>query len=497
MHYTLGVAGTGNASKRTKDDTPGPWIDWAETDLADRAIRFIETYCRAPKGYGAGKPMKLAPFQKQWFREILAPGVSAAVKSCPRGQGKSTEFAALAVWATFDRSDSGEPQVPIVATTVSQAIRSVYGVALKMVKAEPALASRAIDYTAMGQVRFEVVSTGGTCFPMANDPDGLQGLDPSLAIVDEIGFQPLETWHSLLLASGKRPRSLVVGIGTPGFDRSKALWHLRKQTLENKDIPGFVFKEHAAPYDCDYRDEKMWHLANPALEAGYQNINSLRTNAGISSEAEFRIFHLGQWVEGTNAWLGMDGGRIWDSVCNPYEFESNAPTWAALDVGVKRDSTALVLMQYREDNGKLHAKARIWLPEKEQPVDPSDIMQAIRELDSQYDLRGIAYDPRLFELPAIMLKDEGLPMIEFPQSIERMSPACGDLYQAIKDSRITHDGDKSFTSQILNAVPRYNDRGFTLAKQKSRGKIDAAVALAMCNALVNQKIRPRSPLVAL
>jgi DNA-binding CsgD family transcriptional regulator len=49
----------------------------------------------------------------------------------------------------------------------------------------------------------------------------------------------------------------------------------------------------------------------------------------------------------------------------------------------------------------------------------------------------------------------------------------------------------------LNAVPRLNDRGFTLAKRKSRGKIDAAYALAMCFARASVKQKVRSPLVVL
>jgi phage terminase large subunit-like protein len=32
---------------------------------------------------------------------------------------------------------------------------------------------------------------------------------------------------------------------------------------------------------------------------------------------------------------------------------------------------------------------------------------------------------------------------------------------------------------VLNAVARYNERGFTLAKSKSKDRIDAAVAMIM------------------
>src|SRR4051812_43544474 len=110
------MAQSGNARSKFGSLQPGPWYRWKETDPAKRAIRFIQTYCRAPKGYGHGKPMVLAPFQKAWIADVLAPGVRQGVLQCPRGQGKSTLLAALAVWATFDRNDTGEPQVPIMAT---------------------------------------------------------------------------------------------------------------------------------------------------------------------------------------------------------------------------------------------------------------------------------------------------------------------------------------------------------------------------------------------
>jgi phage terminase large subunit-like protein len=70
-------------------------------------------------------------------------------------------------------------------------------------------------------------------------------------------------------------------------------------------------------------------------------------------------------------------------------------------------------------------------------------------------------------------------MIEVPQSVERMTAAVGSLYELIRSGGLTHDGEDAFTAQVLNAVPRFNDRGFTLAKGKSRGRIDAAVALAL------------------
>lgn len=70
-------------------------------------------------------------------------------------------------------------------------------------------------------------------------------------------------------------------------------------------------------------------------------------------------------------------------------------------------------------------------------------------------------------------------MVEIPQHVARMTPAVGATYEAIKRLELTHDDDPGLTAQVLNAVARMNDSGFTLAKGKSRGKIDAAVAMAI------------------
>ena len=84
------IAKNGNARSRYADLTEPPWYRWREKDPAKRAIRFIETYLKSPKGYGHGKPLRLAPFQKEWITEVLSPGVRQAILACPRGQGKST-----------------------------------------------------------------------------------------------------------------------------------------------------------------------------------------------------------------------------------------------------------------------------------------------------------------------------------------------------------------------------------------------------------------------
>lgn len=468
----------GNAAKRLANQTEGPWVRWRTRSRHARCIRFCETYCRAPKGKGHGRPLKLARFQKEWLEEALADGVDVAVQSIPRGNGKSTFRAAVATWAVFDDVATGAPQVPIVATTVSQAMKAIYTPALQMIQAEPELRSRSLPFTAWGAVRLWVPSTDGEMFPTANQVASLQGLDPSLAVVDELAFMPIEAWIALTESAGKRDRSLVAGISTPGLHSDNALWDLRKKWMSGVAMPGTRYSEFAADESCAVDDEAQWRKANPAIAAGFLRIEALRSSVARTPQTLFRIFRLGQWVEGVASWLGDDGRVLWGKLADPFDLIAGASTWVGVDVGIKRDSTAVTTVQRRPD-GRLHVKVRLWLPTKDQPVDVTDVMHHLRQLDKQVRLVDVAYDPRFFDMPAKTLEDEGLPMTEMPQSVESMTPAVGTTYELIQAGGVSHDGDPAVDAQVLTAVPRFNERGFTLAKTKSRGRIDAAVSMCI------------------
>lgn len=475
----------GNAAKRVADVSPGPWKKWRIRSRHGRAIRFIETYCRPPKGQGHGKPLKLATFQKEFLEEALADGVDSAILATPRGNGKSSGGGAIAVWALFDDDETGAPQVPVVATTIGQAIRSCYGVAVSMVKAEPELLRRSLIYTGIATPRVSVPFNEGEMFPIANDPDGLQGLDPSLGIFDEIGFQPEESWNSLGGGAGKRDRSLIIGVGTPGIDRENALYAVRK-LVQEAPVPGLVFHEYAAPDDCEVDDREAWRKGNPAIKAGFLRESALDHDLGIRPEGWFRIFRLGQWRDGVDSWLGANGRALWDRLQDPYDFVASAPTWVGVDVGIKRDSTAVVAIQ-RDEHGVLRAMCRLWVPTVDEPVDVTDVMEHLRELARAYDVEAVSFDPRFFDVPAKMLSDEGLSMVQIDQSPERMTPICGSLLEVIKGGQMRHDGDPGLAAHVLNAMPRFNERGFTLQKAKSRGRIDGCIALALA---VDRAMRP-------
>lgn len=457
-----------------------------------RAIRFMETYCRAPKGAGHGRPLKLGTFQKEFLEEALADQVDTAILSTGRGNGKSSGGGAFATWAAFDDEETGAPQVPVVATTVGQAIRSCYGVAVSMIEAEPELRDRSLIYTGIATPRVVVPYNGAELFPVSNDVDGLQGLDYSLGIIDEIGFQPMDSFTALKGAAGKRERSLLLGLGTHGITPDNALAQIRKEIHERGSIPGVVLTEYSTPAAYAIDDRKGWRIANPAIAAGFLRESAIAGDLRLMPEGRFRVFRLNQLVEGVDSWLGPNGAVIWDGLVDTRAPLREAPTWVGIDVGIKRDSTAVVYVQHRPD-GLLHAWCRLWVPTADRPVDVTDVMAHLRHLNELFRVEAIAYDPRFFDVPAKMLSDDRLPMVEVPQTVERMTPVCGALLEVVKSGALRHNPDNALRAHVLNAVARINERGFTLQKSKSRGRIDAVIALALAvdRALHARKRRPR------
>ncbi|MFN6118239.1 MAG: terminase TerL endonuclease subunit [Actinomycetes bacterium] len=157
--------------------------------------------------------------------------------------------------------------------------------------------------------------------------------------------------------------------------------------------------------------------------------------------------------------------------------EADGPVFVGVDVALKHDSTAVVACQRRPD-GRLVAVARIWLPEGRM-VDIAAVEAHLRQLCAIHDVREIAYDPAYFQRSAEALADDGLPMVEFPQSAQRMVPACQSAFEAICSGQVVHDGSPLFAEQVTAAVPRIAGEGWRLSKGRSKRRIDAAIALAM------------------
>ena len=110
------------------------------------------------------------------------------------------------------------------------------------------------------------------------------------------------------------------------------------------------------------------------------------------------------------------------------------------------------------------------------PVDASDVMEYLRELDRTYDLQGRELrSPLLRRARQDFLTDEGLPMIEVPQSLERMTKAIGGHLRGHPRRPAATDATTTTRSSPTRCSPRYP--GSTIAASPWRRARTAAISM--------------------
>jgi phage terminase large subunit-like protein len=240
-------------------------------------------------------------------------------------------------------------------------------------------------------------------------------------------------------------------------------------------MPGFRYVEFAADQGCDLHDRDQWRQANPAIGAGFLDEEALASAVATSPEASFRVYRLGQWELAGEGWLpvgAFDACRRRSAHLDPH----GGPVFVGLDMALKHDTTAVVAVQPEGDH--FVAVARVFDPDGS-TVEVAAIEQHLRHLHRTFNVTEFAYDPAYFERSAQALADEGLPMVEFPQSATRMVPACQRAYELIATKQVMHDFGPQATEQVIAGQAKAAGEGWRLSKGRTKRKIDTAIALVM------------------
>ncbi|MCC7105962.1 MAG: terminase large subunit [Chloroflexi bacterium] len=475
----------------------------------DTVLRFIEGLCRHVKGPKAGQLIVLEPWQRAIINDLFElrdDGLRRyrqALIGLPRKQGKSTVGAGIALFGLLDPDELGA-EVYAVAGDRDQA-RIVFGAARRMVEMEPELAEvlriyrDVIEYPTQGAV-YRVLSA---------DAPRAEGLNPSLVVFDELHVQPnRELWDVMTLGSGTRTQPLVMAITTAGYDRESICYQLYDygKKLQGGELsdPSFYFRwyEPTRP-DFDYRDPKVWAECNPGLGTVLRP-DDLEESCRRVPMAVFCRYRLNAWTDTEESWLPP--GAWAACLDEEADLDPSLPLAVGIDVSLKHDSTAVVAAQRQGERFVIRAQVfENPYPEadprhQEWRVPLPEVHQLLRDLRAAYPVPAAEidgapapgpsfwYDPSFFQESALRLQDEGLAMVEFPQSPARMAPAVQLLYQLVVEGKLAHDADPALARHVANAVPKPTDRGFTLRKahgQRSR-KIDAAVAAAIAVAAAQQ-----------
>lgn len=468
--------------------------------LGDDVIAWTERHCVYPRGPLRGKPRRWLPWQEAWIRELYRCNDAGdlryrwALLGIPKKNDKTSMLATLAVHHVFGDPYQNDPWAVIAATSDKQA-DILFNDAKTICDLSPTLHDASLRF------RWEIKPKDGPgkIERVAASKGKLDGKDCTWLALDELHEWDEENWNILTNGIVGRHRAQIIQITTAGFDLDTICGreYEKGRRIEAGEVknPRYFFRWYGAPEDADYRDEKVWEAANPSYGVIVTRDTLQDQLDKAQHPAVFKRYNLNIWTSAASEWLSPGA---WERTEGRAVLKRGLPTWAGWDASTKRDTTALVAIQWQGegDDRRLVIVARLW----ERPLLPDgrfdedwklpigDVERAVRGLAELTDLQAVAYDPAFITWSADELESAGLPMVEWPQSSNaRMVPATQATYELIELGEVVHDDDPRLARHIAN-VQAYQTRegGQRIGKGKQRKAIDFAIALVMAVGAMNR-----------
>lgn len=501
-----------------------------DAESGNRAIEFLEGYCRHHKGEWAGRPLLLEDWQKDIIRQAFGwkrRDGSRRFRICyweiPRKNGKSEIASGLALYLTIADHEPGA-EVYSSATKKDQA-RIVFDTACEMVRKSPELGKFARVLTA----NISISKTGSKFEPLGADSDTLDGLNPHGNVVDELhAHKDRGLWDVLDTAMGARRQPMTLAITTAGtFTPESIGWQQHEHAI--KVLEGVIDDEyfHAAIFTCDepseedrgyYFTEQAWRQANPnygvSVKPEYMANQAKKAKDQPSFFNTFLRLHMNVWTRTTKRWLDVEQWNKSDPVNSLRAREvatarelalKGRRCFGGLDLSSKIDLSALVLVFPGPDE-TIDLVSRFWMPKgtidaefqkgdefwsqwaaegwlTETPgavIDYERIEAEAMRFASFYDLAELAYDPWSATSSATKLIGEGMPMIEFGQGYKSMSEPSKEFEKRIVSAKVRHAGNPVLRYCVSNVAKTEDAAGnYKPDKSESRGRIDGVIASIM------------------
>ena len=480
----------------------------------ERVIRWIERFCRHRKGEWAGKPLKLAPWQKRIVRQLFGWfGTDGFRKhkvawiEVPRKNGKSTLMSAIALYLMVgDREPAAE--VYSIAGSEKQA-KLVYDDAFAMVASHRAL-SGSIDATKKLMVHG---SSGSSFRPLGKGNQ--HGLNPHGVIGDEVHeWKGRDQYEAMTTAAGARRQPLSVFITTAGHDMASLCGELHMTALQVRQgllyRPDLYVRIFAAAANDNWEDEATWYKANPGLKHGAPKIAAMRAayrkaKQSKAEENSFKRLNLNIWTDSQTAWIGRED---WDACRRTIDWSKliGARCYAGLDLGKVKDLSCLALL-FPPDNpavpGRWLLALKYWCPEANirertksdgvnyqawadmglitaTPGEVTDfdvIEEDIKALRRLYQIEGLGFDPFLAQQLIQHLIDEGLACVEVRQGFLTLGPPTAELERLVIGKELVHGGHLIMNWNVANTVVDTDAAGnMKPNKAKSVRRIDGVAA---------------------
>lgn len=503
-------------------------LPWTKKGLSrvERVIAFLQ-FLPVTKGILAGKKMRLLPDQREFVEAVYGRTkrdgrrlISLAIKSAPKGNGKTGFCAGLALCHLF--GPEAEPRGEIYSASIDgQHAGKLYAEMEAIILRVPEFAARVNAQRFRKAIEvIEGPGEGATFDALSSDARKAQGLAPSLWIYDELAqVGDRELLDNLLEGMSKRKEALGIIISTQAATDEHPLSQLIDDAQGGAD-PTTYAHVIAAPDDADPFDKGVLRSVNPAwgkfldvddllksrdrarrIPAFESSFRNLRLNQRVESSAEERLVTRSVWKGGG---ASVDRAELAGRLC-----------FGALDLSGKHDLTSFTLVfPTDEATPSFEILPFFWTPEGQlasrQPAEADRFKQWIREgliisvpgptirysyvaselikLSKEFDIRAIGYDrwriddfrQELSEADA----DFSVPLEPFGQGFKEMGPAIEWFAELALTARLRHGGHPVLTACVASAVVVSDEAGNQkITKRKSRGPVRTDGAVTLCMAL--------------
>lgn len=480
---------------------------------AAQIIHWIEHTLFVPEGRLIGQPMRLAPWQKDEIRRIYDNpfGTRRAILSFARKNGKTALCACLLLVHLCGPKAIPNSNLYSTAQSREQAA-IVYTLAAKMVRMAPVLVNQVVIRETHKQLFF--TAYGSTYRALSAEVTTAYGLSPIFIVHDELGQvrgPRSELYDALETATGAQENPLTIIISTQAPTDGDLLSILIDDAMTEQD-PRTICRVYSAPLDLDPFSEAAIRLANPAF-GDFLNPREVLAMAQDAKrmparENEFRNLVLNQRVEAVAPYVSHD---VWARNGEKPDDLEDVSVYGGLDLSEVRDLTALILVGFKR--GRWSVQPTFWLPseglaEKSRndrvpydmwaqkgllqttpgrSVSYEFVAEYLREVFNTLDVKKLAFDAWNMKHLKPWLLEKGFneqeieeKFVEFGQGAKSMSPALRDLEQLLLDEQIAHGNHPVLSMCAANSVVEGKDSANRrLSKNKSSGRIDGMVALAM------------------
>lgn len=448
------------------------------------SLEQFATFCERVLTTEDGEPLVLHDFQRTMLGDLF-DGVRETVVLVSKKNGKSTLLGALALFHLCTTPDA--------ECVVAAASRDQAGIMLRQaqgfIRRSPALQKR------LRVKQREIVHDGlnGRIRILASDVDTVDGVIPTLALVDELHRHKTSDLYGVF-RDGLGPRDgQLVTISTAGDDENSPLGVLRKAAYEQPGMvrdgayryvrtPGFAMHEWALDPEQDRDDLEIVKTANPAP---WQTIEELRERHDSPSTVpwQWARFACGVWMAGEDSAISdkewracaREGLRIPDGVTGVY---------VGVDLGWKWDSTAIVPIWKPDDSDMVHVHPPtiIKAPGDNTSTDVEDIQEPLQQMAERWPEITFVLDPQAGGEQLAQWIDSELRarVATHSQNHGPMTLAAQRLSEAIATQKIEHPDDEALNAHVLAAAAKSVGEGWRFVKPRRKNmQIDGVIALAM------------------